>query len=119
MASKCSIKIGFVYTAPVEEGSDVYAPVCIEKPYRGEIVGNLNRRLYLSDQINHDIGVSCKIKVLLNAFIRHRFSSIRYVEYMGVKWTAESVDILYPNIEISLGGIYNGNTESPQTDTQG
>lgn len=107
MASKCSIKIGFGETIEYPENSGIFKEFITEKKYKGSVVGGLHRRLNLSDKENHDLDLSCKIQVLMNTYIASRFSSIRYVEYMGVKWTVEALDILYPDIEMTLGGIYH------------
>lgn len=78
----------------------------VEKEYYGDILRNY-RRIDSSDKINDDIALSNNISIVADPFAYNNFSSIRYAEYMGVKWKVNNVEVQYPRLILSLGGVYN------------
>ena len=61
---------------------------------------------------NDDIRINHRISILADPFAMKHFHSIRYVEWMGVKWKVTSVDpTKYPRLTLTLGEQYNGEIE--------
>ena len=96
-------KIGFemnVETAPgVWEGF-------VEKTYSGDLQKLMNRSPELS-QRNENISMSNSVSIVADPFAINNFSTIRYIEYMGVKWEVMSVEVYYPRLTLHIGGVYN------------
>lgn len=85
-----------------------------ERSYYGDVT-RLSRRLQIGqDSTNPDISVSNELSVLADPFANENFQSIRYVTFMGTKWTVSSVEVQYPRLLLTLGGVYNGDY-GPQT----
>lgn len=97
-------KIGFAETVETRPG--VWVEEIVEKEYFGDVFRN-TRRLQSGDQINDNLTVSNEISVVSDPYADANFHSIRYVEFMGTKWKAANVEVKYPRLVVSLGGVYN------------
>lgn len=104
MAKWCGI-IG--YAEQVETTPGVWSEQVTERKYYGDVIRN-NRRLQSAGKLNDDINVGNEISIIADPFANNNFHSMRYVEFMGTKWKVTTVDVQYPRLILSLGGIYNG-----------
>lgn len=98
-------KIGF--EEQVESAPGVWTPNIIERDYYGDVIRNA-RRLQTADQVNDDITISNEISIVADPYAMNSFHSMKWVEWMGAKWKAVSVDVQYPRLTISLGEVWNG-----------
>ena len=98
--------VGFSETAEVEPGS--YEPSIIERPYFGDVISNHWKRQN-SQGINDDVNLSNQISIVSDPYADQHCSSIAYVEYMGSKWKVTDVEVQYPRLMLSIGGVWNGN----------
>lgn len=98
-------KIGF--EEQVESAPGVWTPNIIERDYYGDVIRN-TRRLQTADQVNDDITISNEISIVADPYAMNSFHSMKWVEWMGAKWKAVSVDVQYPRLTISLGEVWNG-----------
>lgn len=97
--------IGYAESVEVEPG--VWEDRITEHQYYGDLIRN-TRRLQSSDKVNDDITTSNEISILADPFAYENFHSMRYIEFMGTKWKVVNVDVQYPRLILSLGGVYNG-----------
>lgn len=98
-------KIGYAITKETTPG--VWVEQIVERSYYGDVIRNI-RRLQSSENLNNDINVSNEISIVADAFANQNFHSMRYVEYMGTKWKVSSIEVKYPRLILSIGGVYNG-----------
>lgn len=98
-------KIGYAET--VETRPSIFEEQIIEREYYGDLVRN-TRRLESSGSLNDDINISNEISILADPYANEHFHSMRYVEFMGAKWKITSVEVKYPRLVLSVGGVYNG-----------
>lgn len=99
--------IGFANTEETSPG--VWEEVITERPYYGD-VNRFNKRYDSRDQVNDNININNEISIVGDPFAYEHFAYLRYVEWMGVKWKVSSVEIHYPRLTLSIGGVYNGDT---------
>lgn len=98
--------VGFAET--VEKSPGIHVEEIVPRRYTCDLLRN-NRRLESSTSVNDNIRISNEISILADAYAFHHFHAIRYVEFEGVKWKAESVDATkHPRLVLTLGGVYNG-----------
>lgn len=97
--------IGYAETAETKPG--VWEEVITERKYFGDIIRN-SRRLQTADKLNDDITVSNEISIVADPFANMNFHLMRYVEFMGAKWKISNVDVQYPRLILTIGGLYNG-----------
>lgn len=103
MAKFCGV-IGYVVTEETEPG--VYEEKNIEHRYVGDFIKN-SRRLQDSGKVNDNININNRISIVADPFANNNFHSMRYVEYMGAKWKVVEVEVEYPRLILSVGGLYN------------
>lgn len=99
-------KVG--YSETVETKPGVYENQDTVCEYYGDVKRNSTRWITNSDSINDDLTVSTQISIVADPFAFEKFCSIKWIEYMGVKWKVTNADPQPPRILISLGGVYNG-----------
>lgn len=97
-------KIGYAET--VETVPGVWKEQITEREYYGDLIRN-GRRLQSANQVNDNIEISNEISIVADPYANENFHSMRYVEFMGTKWKITSVDVQYPRLNLSLGGVYN------------
>lgn len=102
--AKVYVKVGYADT--VETAPGVLEEQITERDYYGELLRN-SRRLQTASQVNDDVNISNEISILSDPYAIQNFHSIRYVEFMGTKWKAPTVEVQYPRLILSLGGVYN------------
>ena len=96
-------KIGYAETEEISPG--VWKEQIVEHEYYGDLVRN-TRRLQTADKINDDIIVSNELSIVSDPYANQNFHAIRYVEFMGSKWKISSVEVSYPRLILTLGGLY-------------
>ena len=89
-----------------ETAQGVYTEETIPRIYSGDLIRN-TRTLQSSGNLNENINISNQISVLGDPFAYENFHSLRYAESMGAKWKIESVDVQYPRLILTIGGVYN------------
>lgn len=97
-------KIGYAET--VETVPGVWKEQITEREYFGDLIRH-NRRLQSNNQVNDNIEISNEISIVADPYANENFHSMRYAEFMGTKWKITSVDVQYPRLNLSLGGVYN------------
>lgn len=104
MAKFCGV-IGFVNTVETEPG--VWEEDVTTRMYYGDLTRN-TRRLQSTDQLNDDINIANEVSILADPYANENFHSMRYVEFMGAKWKVSNVEVQYPRLILTLGGVWNG-----------
>lgn len=84
-----------------------FKPVIVEKIYSGNVNWN-NRHFQTTENQNDDIRLNNQISILSDLYAQENFSSIRYVVWNGVKWRVTNVEVNYPRLVLTIGGVYNG-----------
>ena len=103
-------KIG--YAATVEAKPGVWVEKITERQYYGDLIRNL-RRLDSSNRVNDDLNISNELSIVADPYANENFHAMRYAEFMGSRWKIVSVEVQYPRLILSLGGVYNGPTPEP------
>ena len=98
-------KIGYADTVETKPG--VYEEQIVERSYYGDLIRN-TRRLQSADQVNDDINISNEISIVADPYATNNFHTMRYAVFMGTKWKISNVEVSYPRLILTLGGVYNG-----------
>ncbi len=91
---------------PEETTPGVWTDLIVEKIYRGEVIRNF-MKWQNSENLNDDLNISNELSVVGDPFLCCNYANIKYATYMGVKWKVNSIDIQYPRLKLSLGGVWN------------
>lgn len=99
--------IGYATTVETEPG--LWEEQITERTYFGEQYRN-TRMLQSSTNVNDNINISNQISIIADPYANENFHSIRYAEFMGTKWKVSNIDVQYPRLILTLGGVWNENT---------
>jgi hypothetical protein len=99
-------KVG--YSETVETKPGVYDDRDTICEYYGDVKRNSIRWATSSDSTNDDLTVSTQISIVADSFALEKFYSIKWIEYLGVKWKVTNADPQPPRIILTLGGVWNG-----------
>lgn len=102
--AKMVAKIG--YAEQVETAPGVWEEQFTVRSYYGNLIKN-SRRLQSTDGVNDNITISNEISIIADPYANQNFHTMRYVEFMGTKWKITAVDVQYPRLVLSVGGVYN------------
>ena len=103
MAKFCGV-IGYAITRELEPG--IYVEEIVENEYYGDVIRN-TRRLREAAKVNDDINISNQISIVADPFANNNFHAMRYIMFMGAKWKIIEVEVQYPRLILSIGGLYN------------
>lgn len=99
--------IGYGVTEESETQPGVWINKITERPVAGEIIKN-TRKLDSSENLNNNISLSNQISIIADPYAVKNFQNIKYIDWMGTKWKVTTVDVQYPRLVLTLGGVYNG-----------
>lgn len=94
------------YAETVETEPSVWEETIIERPYFGDLIRN-TRLLQNSGEVNRDINIANQVSIVADPYANQNFHSMRYVEFMGTKWAISNVEVQYPRLILTIGGVYN------------
>lgn len=100
------------YGETLENNPGVWEEVISERNYYGDALQSI-RRLESGEHLNDDLNVNNKISIVADPFACENFCNMRYVVWMGVKWKITNVEVQYPRLILTIGGVYNA--ESSRT----
>lgn len=95
------------YSITEETTPGVWEEQITERMYYGDLIQN-RRRFQSSGNVNDNINISNEISIVADPFANANFHLMRYVEFMGVKWKISDVEVKYPRLILTIGGVYNG-----------
>lgn len=80
----------------------------VERAYYGDVIRNTRKLQSTGDSSNDNIRISNQLSIIADPFANENFHAMRYAEFMGTKWKIEDVEVQYPRLLLTLGGVYNG-----------
>lgn len=98
-------KVGYAVTEETEPG--IWEETITDREYYGDVMSNRFKRQNSGD-VNDDINISQIISIVADPFAYQHCSKIIYVEYMGSKWKVSDVEPIFPRLQLTIGGVYNG-----------
>lgn len=98
-------KIGFAETVETKPG--VWEEQITEREYYGDVIRNSRRLQTSSEKINDDLNISNQISIVADPYANEHFYSMRYAEFSGAKWKVTDVEVQYPRLTLTLGGVWN------------
>lgn len=96
--------IGFSETVEVEPG--IHDQRYTDRKYYGELVRNTSK-FQTSGGVNDNVNVSTELSIVSDPYANANFLRMRYVEMYGAKWKINNVEVKYPRLILSIGGVYN------------
>lgn len=95
------------YAETVETKPGIWGEQITKRNYYGDLFRN-SRRLQSTDKVNDDINISNQLSIVADPYAINNFYSMRYAEFSGAKWKITDVEVQYPRLILTLGGVWNG-----------
>ena len=109
MANKFYGPVGYGITEETFPGSGVWVDKIMERNYYGDVLKDYVKSKQGTSIID-DIDINNRLSIISDPFAMNHFHTIKYVKWMGTAWKVTSVDVQYPRLILSVGGVYNGET---------
>lgn len=109
MANKFYGPVGYGITEETFPGSGVWVDEIVERNYYGDVLKDYVKSKQGTSIID-DIDINNRLSIISDPFAMNHFHTIKYVKWMGTAWKVTSVDVQYPRLILSVGGVYNGET---------
>ena len=95
------------YADTVETAPGVWEEQTVVHSYYGDLLRN-TRQLQSGETINDNINIANEISIVADPYARQNFHKMRYLEFMGARWKISKVEVNYPRLILTIGGLYNG-----------
>ena len=95
------------YAETVETDPGVWEEKITERSYYGDTIRN-TRLLQNAGAVNDNINIANQFSIVADPYATNNFHSMRYIEFMGTKWKITNVEVQYPRLILTVGGLYNG-----------
>lgn len=100
-------KIGYAVTAETEPG--LWEDTIVEREYYGDMISDRRKR-QTSGEVNDNINLANVISIIADPFAYENCSRMVYAEIMGAKWKIIDIEVQYPRLILTIGGVYNGDS---------
>lgn len=94
------------YAHHVETTPGVFEEQICTRHYYGDVI-RYSRQLANGVSTNDNVNVSNVISIISDPYARNHIFDIRYITWMGQKWKVSNVDVAYPRLNLTIGGLYN------------
>ena len=102
--SKYYGSIGYAITEETSPG--IWEERIFERQYFGDII-RASRVLESSNYLNDNLNVNNSFSIVADPYAYQNFQNIRYLEWNGTKWKVRTVEVEYPRLLLTIGGVYN------------
>ena len=99
-------KVGYITSVESEDSPGVWIDDVIERNYYGDITRNISQ-FQSSGQVNYNITLNNTISIVADPYANENFQYIRYIVWRNAKWKVLNVEVQYPRLILTLGGLYN------------
>ena len=100
-------KIGYAVTAETEPG--LWEDTIVEREYYGDMISDRRKR-QTSGEVNDNINLANVINIIADPFAYENCSRMVYADIMGAKWKITDIEVQYPRLILTIGGVYNGDS---------
>lgn len=112
--SKWFGKIGYAIQKESEPG--IWEDEIVERDYYGDLLTD-NRKRQTNNNVLDEITLSNMVSIIADPFAYNNCSCMAYAEIMGARWKISEVEVKPPRLNLTIGGVYNGNTPRTSEET--
>ena len=96
------------YSMTIETTPGVWSNIDVTRNYFGDVIRNTNRWSSNSDSTNDDLNINNQISIVADPYAHQNFHYMKFIEFMGTRWKISNIEVKYPRLILTLGGVYNG-----------
>lgn len=97
--------LGFSISTETRPG--VWTEGITTRNYSGDVIRQ-SYRWQNSNKVVEDLNISNRISIVMDNFVKDNLGALKYATYMGSNWKITDVEVEYPRLILTLGGLYNG-----------
>ena len=112
--SKWFGKIGYAIQKESEPG--IWEDEIVERDYYGDLLTD-NRKRQSNNNVLDEITLSNMVSIIADPFAYNNCSCMAYAEIMGARWKISEIEVKPPRLNLTIGGVYNGNTPRTSDET--
>lgn len=112
--SKWFGKIGYAIQKESEPG--IWEDEIVERDYYGDLLTD-NRKRQSNNNVLDEITLSNMVSIIADPFAYNNCSCMAYAEIMGARWKISEIEVKPPRLNLTIGGVYNGNTPRTSEET--
>lgn len=102
--AKYSGSIGFATSTETYPG--VWEEVITDRKYYGDLIRS--RANVQQNAVNGSVNITNEISIIADPYAYENCYSMRYITFLNKKWCVNSIEVEYPRLKITMGGLYNG-----------
>ena len=96
------------YVEQIETSPGIWGDKITERNYYGDIYRNSRGWSNPSEGgTNDNLTLNNQISILADSFAINNSKFMKFIEIMGTKWKISNIEIQYPRLIITVGGLYN------------
>lgn len=99
----------FGYAVQTETSPGVWEDVITERDHLGDVIQR-TEVLGSDSSVLPEYRTTTSISVLSDGTLKTNYQTLRYVWYMGKRWTVASAVLQPPRLIVYIGEVYNGPT---------
>ncbi len=99
-------RIGYT-EGQTEVSPGVWKDKIVSRFYSGDVMRR-SRRLEPASVVNSDLSISNELSILADPYALNHFHLMRWVEWSGTKWNVQDIEVEYPRLILTLGGVWHG-----------
>lgn len=96
--------IGFAENKETSPG--VWKDTIVEREYFGDTESQFFNN-QSSQGVNDNLILDNRISIVSDTYAFENFQFMKYIVYLGVKWRISKVEVRYPRLILTIGGVYN------------
>ena len=98
------------YSVSEETAPGVWMDNIVEHNHYGD-VNRSKAQLETGTSLNDNLNISNEFSIIADPFAYENCSHMAYAEIMGARWKIIDIDTQPPRLNLTIGGVYNGNTD--------
>ena len=98
--------VGYSETVEITPGRYEEAEVT-ERMYYGDVI-KVGRKFQNGDKVISDLTIHDDLSILADPYAMDHFHNMKYVKMYGAAWEITDVQVNYPRLRLTIGGVYNG-----------
>lgn len=99
-------KIG--YSIPTQSSPGVWKNQDDVKSYSGDVSRIWSQWSANPESTNDELSLNHQVSIVADPFAYQNFHSMKWIEFMGTKWKITKVEVQYPRLLLTIGGVWNG-----------
>lgn len=95
------------YATMVEIAAGDWAEKIVARPYYGDSIRNTRLLQQNSNSTNNNVNIGNQLSIVADPYANDHIYDMRYAEFQGNNWIITNVDVQFPRLILTLGGLYN------------